>query len=173
MHTVWLGLGSNIGHRERQLAAAVAGLQRLLQEPALSAVYESPPVGHVDQPDFLNMVVRGRTALPPAELLSAVKELERRLGRVPTFHMGPRSIDIDILLCDDVVLDAPGLRLPHPGLTRRAFVLVPLLELDPALRDPGDGTLLRDCLAQTDHAALRRVGAAADILPPTESPADD
>ncbi|HSJ23280.1 MAG TPA: 2-amino-4-hydroxy-6-hydroxymethyldihydropteridine diphosphokinase [Longimicrobiales bacterium] len=165
LHTVWLGLGSNVGVREDQLAAAVRALRTVLHVDALSPVYETTPVGYADQPDFLNMVVRGTSVLEPAGLLGAVKDLERELGREATFRMGPRTIDIDILLYDDVVLDVPGLRVPHPGLTSRAFVLAPLLELDPGLGDPVSGRPLAEFLQRTGTAGLIRVGDAGQVLP--------
>jgi 2-amino-4-hydroxy-6-hydroxymethyldihydropteridine diphosphokinase len=164
-HCAWIGLGTNVGDRTANLAAAVAGLRPLLAEPALSGIYESPPFGYIDQPDFLNMVVRGRTRLEPHALLAALKRLEHELGRTPTFRMGPRLIDLDLLLYDDVVLDAPGLTLPHPGITERAFVLAPLLELDATLRDPRTGVALATVHAQTSPGAVRRIGGAAEVLP--------
>jgi 2-amino-4-hydroxy-6-hydroxymethyldihydropteridine diphosphokinase len=162
---VYLGLGANLAGRAAQLRRAIAGLSRLLDVEAQSTVYETEPFGITDQPRFLNMVVRGRTLLEPLELLHAVKRLEHEMGRVPTVRMGPRIIDIDILLYDDRVLDADGLTLPHPGLTGRAFVLRPLLELDPALRHPGTDAELRAALDAlgADDAGVQRLGALDTI----------
>jgi 2-amino-4-hydroxy-6-hydroxymethyldihydropteridine diphosphokinase len=166
VRTVWLGLGTNLGDRAANLGAAIGALDRVVTVDALSSVYETAPFGHADQPLFWNMAVRARTALPPLALLHLLKPLERALGRVPSFPMGPRLIDIDILLYDDVVLDSPELTLPHAGLCERAFVLVPLLELEPSLRDPRTGVRLADCAAAADRTGLELVGTAAAVLAP-------
>jgi 2-amino-4-hydroxy-6-hydroxymethyldihydropteridine diphosphokinase len=109
-------------------------------------VYETQPVGEVpDQRDFFNAVVEVGTDLPPLELLAACKDVERELGRTPGPRRGPRPIDVDVLMLGDLTLATDRLTLPHPEVRRRRFVLVPLLEVDPALRLP-DGTGLRECL---------------------------
>jgi 2-amino-4-hydroxy-6-hydroxymethyldihydropteridine diphosphokinase len=161
--TVWLGLGSNLGDRAANLAAAVRALAQRLDVRALSGVYETAPVGFADQPDFWNMVVAGRTRLEPAAFLAMLKDLEPQLGRTATFHMGPRVIDIDILLYGDEVVDTPTLAVPHAGLRERAFVLRPLLELDAGLTDPRDGSELAGIAV--DDTGVRRIGSAADVLP--------
>jgi BirA family biotin operon repressor/biotin-[acetyl-CoA-carboxylase] ligase len=135
---VYLALGSNLGDREALLARA----RRLLDGPdlrivAASAVYETAPWGVTDQPPFLNQVLQGATALPPLRLLGRCRDVEAQLGRVRTRRFGPRSIDVDILLYDEIELSTPELTLPHPRLCDRAFVLVPLADLAPALRVPG------------------------------------
>jgi 2-amino-4-hydroxy-6-hydroxymethyldihydropteridine diphosphokinase len=127
-------------------------------------VYETEPVGYTDQPVFWNMALRARTSLGPAALLAALKRCESELGREPGFRMGPRVIDIDVLLYDDVVLQTPALTLPHGRLLERPFALVPLLELDAELRDPRTGVLLADLPAARDHAGMRRLGAASAVL---------
>jgi 2-amino-4-hydroxy-6-hydroxymethyldihydropteridine diphosphokinase len=165
MHCVWIGLGTNLGDRAANLAAAIGGLSRLITHTALSGVYESGPFGYTEQPDFLNMVVRGHATLEPRTLLAALKELENELGRTPNFRMGPRIIDLDLLLYGDVVLDAPDLSLPHPGITDRAFVLAPLLELNASLHDPRTGVALAAMYAQTLPGTVLRLGSAADVLP--------
>jgi 2-amino-4-hydroxy-6-hydroxymethyldihydropteridine diphosphokinase len=127
---------------------------------ASSSVYETEPVGLVtDQRDFLNACLRIRTALEPEELLAASKAVERELGRQPGgVRYGPRAIDIDVLLLDQVQFRSERLTLPHPEVTRRRFVLVPLLELDPDLWLP-DGTRLAAALAGLGPAQeVRRVG---------------
>jgi 2-amino-4-hydroxy-6-hydroxymethyldihydropteridine diphosphokinase len=112
-----------------------------------SSVYETEPVGELpNQRDFLNAVVQIRTDLAPLELLAVCKRTEQELGRQPGPRHGPRPIDIDILLVGDAVLDSPLLRLPHPEVTARRFVLVPLLELEPELELP-DGATLSTALA--------------------------
>ena len=145
----FLGLGSNIGDRRRHLEAAVSALPgHGIVVLASSSVYETEPVGLVtDQRDFLNACLRIRTALEPEELLAASKAVERELGRQPGgVRYGPRAIDIDVLLLDQVQFRSERLTLPHPEVTRRRFVLVPLLELDPDLWLP-DGTRLAAALA--------------------------
>jgi 2-amino-4-hydroxy-6-hydroxymethyldihydropteridine diphosphokinase len=165
LHTVWLGLGSNLGDRGRHLARALNALQALLAIDSVSPVYETEPVGYLEQPPFWNLVVRGSTEHEPEALLSAVKRLERELGRVATFRLGPRVIDIDILLVGEQVLDTGELQLPHPGLRQRAFVLRPLLDIDAELLDPLTGQRLADLPAASQKYGLQRLGAAADVLP--------
>ena len=145
----FLGLGSNVGDRRGHLEAAVHALPRRgVDVLASSSVYETEPVGLVtDQPDFLNACLRIETELEPEELLTACKAVERELGREPGgVRHGPRAIDVDLLLLDHVRYASEQLILPHPEVTSRRFVLVPLLELDPELSLP-DGTRLSDALA--------------------------
>jgi 2-amino-4-hydroxy-6-hydroxymethyldihydropteridine diphosphokinase len=146
--TGYLGLGSNVGDRRGSLQAATDALPRHgVTVLGSSSVYETEPVGEVlDQPPFLNAVLRVATALDPEALLDACKAVERELGRQPggTRH-GPRPIDVDLLVLDDEAFASERLTLPHAEVTARRFVLVPLLELDPMLRTP-DGTVLADAL---------------------------
>jgi 2-amino-4-hydroxy-6-hydroxymethyldihydropteridine diphosphokinase len=160
----YLGLGSNVGDRRAQLAAAVAALPghgvRVL---ASSSTYETEPVGEIlDQPDFLNACLRIATAHGPEELLDACKAVERELGReAGARRHAPRPIDVDVLLLGDLVHASERLRLPHAEVVTRRFVLVPLLELDPELALP-DGTRLDAVLAGLDPAV--RVARAGDPL---------
>jgi len=144
---VYLGLGANLGDRRATLSLARERLAGVLQDIRCSRLYETPPWGVEQQPRFLNAVCCGRTTLAPPELLVYLKSLERELGRVPTAHWGPRVIDVDILLFDDLVYATADLTIPHPRLHERAFVLVPLLELAPALRHPALGTPLATYVA--------------------------
>jgi len=157
----YLGLGSNVGDRRAALEAAVAALPRHgVDVLASSSVYETEPVGEVlDQGDFLNACVRVETALEPEALLDACKAVERELGREPGgVRHGPRHIDVDVLLLGDCEHRSERLALPHPEVTSRRFVLVPLLELDPELALP-DGVALRDALAELDPGQdVRRAG---------------
>lgn len=136
----FLGLGSNVGAREDHLAFALRRLGDLGRIEGVSGVYETSPVGYLQQPDFLNLVVRLRTALRPSELLEAVRVIEQERGRERRFRDAPRTLDIDILLYGDRVVAEPGLEVPHPRMTERGFVLVPLLELDADIADPRTGT---------------------------------
>ena len=158
----YLGLGSNVGDRRAHLEAAVGELPghgvRVL---ASSSVYETEPVGLVlDQREFYNACLRVETAHGPEELLAACKAVERALGRTPGgVRHGPRPIDVDLLLLDDVEYRSDRLTLPHPEVLSRRFVLVPLLELDPALALP-DGRALAPALARLGGGGqeVRRVG---------------
>lgn len=132
MPGIFLGLGSNLGDRKRMLDEAIVALGRYgIKTDRVSTVYETSAVGPIDQPDFLNVVVDVSTDLSLRELLDAVKGIERDLGRESGPRWGPRVIDIDLLLFGDQVVDEPDLVVPHPELTKRQFVLVPLLEIAP------------------------------------------
>jgi 2-amino-4-hydroxy-6-hydroxymethyldihydropteridine diphosphokinase len=135
---------------------------RLLER---SSVYETEPVGAVpDQRDFLNAAVSVETDLEPLDLLAACKAIEHDMGRTAAPRHGPRAIDVDVLLVGDRVLSSDQLTLPHPELRSRRFVLVPVLELQPALRLP-DGTSLQDCL--TSLPPGQRVSRVASLAPAT------
>jgi 2-amino-4-hydroxy-6-hydroxymethyldihydropteridine diphosphokinase len=163
----YLGLGSNVGDRESHLRKAIDDLRlHDVQVEAASSVYETEPVGEIlDQPDFLNAAVRIRTALEPERLLDVCKAIEAEHGRAfggP--RHGPRPIDIDLLLLGDLELRTERLTLPHPEVTSRRFVLVPLLELDPELELP-DGTRLSGALESLGgDERVDRVG----VLPAAE-----
>jgi 2-amino-4-hydroxy-6-hydroxymethyldihydropteridine diphosphokinase len=148
MATVYLSLGSNLGNRALSIYAALRRLRQGITLEEISSLYETEPVGLKDQPWFLNLVCRGETALSPEALLDLAKEVEQRLGRKETIRFGPRIIDIDILLYDDLLLDTPHLQIPHPRLHERAFVLVPLAELAPDLVHPGFKTSVREIQEQ-------------------------
>ena len=160
----FLGLGSNLGDRARMLSAARGRLSgpgvRILRG---SHVYESPPWGRTDQPPFLNQVIEVETTLPPPLLLARCREIEDALGRVRRERWGPRTIDIDVLLYGDLVIQTPDLVVPHAELRRRAFVLVPLAELAPGLRLPTGETV--DGLLETmpDRAAVRVAPAGVEV----------
>jgi 2-amino-4-hydroxy-6-hydroxymethyldihydropteridine diphosphokinase len=144
----YLGLGSNVGDRHAHLRAALELLaEHGVEVEAVSSVYETEPVGEIlDQPDFLNATARIRTGLEPESLLDVCKAIEVEQGRMLAGpRHGPRPLDIDLLLLGDVELSSERLTLPHPEVTSRRFVLVPLLELDPELTLP-DGTRLADAL---------------------------
>ena len=144
MAVVYVGLGANLGDRERTIRLALGRLEahEQIAVEQVSSLRETDPVGYEDQPRFLNGVARLATDLEPLELITVLLEIERDLGRMrhgPS--LGPRTIDLDILLYDDLVIDEPGLRIPHPRMGERLFVLDPLLELDPSLEAPGLGRL--------------------------------
>jgi 2-amino-4-hydroxy-6-hydroxymethyldihydropteridine diphosphokinase len=137
MPAIFLGLGANVGDRERYLLAAGRGLEaRGFRITAMSTLYHTEPVDAPPQAWFLNAVAGGETALAPEALLQACLETERELGRVRDVPRGPRTIDVDLLLYGDVVREGPGLVVPHPRLHERRFVLVPLAEIAPRVRHP-------------------------------------
>ena len=161
--TGFLGLGSNIGDRRAHLESAVAALgEHGVTVRAGSAVYETEPVGLVlDQPDFLNACLRIETELDPEELLEACKAVEQDLGRAAGgARHGPRVIDVDLLLLGDLIYESPRLTLPHPEVSSRRFVLVPLLELDPELTLPGGERLAGRLQALGPGQEVRGAGPA-------------
>jgi 2-amino-4-hydroxy-6-hydroxymethyldihydropteridine diphosphokinase len=143
----YVGLGSNLGEREATLWKALEGLGATegIEVLAVSSFRETDPVGVVDQPRFVNAAAALETSLSPRELLERLLDVERSLGRDRAVEerWGPRPLDLDLLLYGGESIDEPGLEVPHPRLTERAFVLEPLLELDPDLRLP-DGRALQD-----------------------------
>ncbi|HXW59133.1 MAG TPA: 2-amino-4-hydroxy-6-hydroxymethyldihydropteridine diphosphokinase [Solirubrobacteraceae bacterium] len=164
-----LGLGSNLGERRAHLQAAVDALPgEGVAVLRCSSTYDTDPVGEIlDQPCFLNACVRVQTALSPLQLLDAAKRLERGLGREQGgLRHGPRAIDIDVLLLDDLELSHERMTLPHPQLASRRFVLVPALELDFDARLP-DGRRLSDALAAlSPDEGVRWAGPALDAPAP-------
>ena len=141
MTVAYVGLGANLGAREETLRHAVELLGQAddVEVLAVSQLRETEPVGVVDQPPFLNGAVAIETARAPRDLLDMLLEIERSLGRVREERWGPRTIDLDLLVYGDEVVDEPGLRVPHPHLHQRRFALVPLVELAPELDVPGRG----------------------------------
>jgi len=136
MKTVFLGLGSNIENRLLFLIKAIKEIEKHMKVTKVSTVYESKPWGVENQNPFLNCVIEAQTSLNPEELLHLLKQIERNVGRVERFKWGPREIDIDILLYDEIVVDLPYLCIPHPFLLERDFFLYPLLEINKELRYP-------------------------------------
>ncbi|MFN3739075.1 MAG: 2-amino-4-hydroxy-6-hydroxymethyldihydropteridine diphosphokinase [Thermodesulfovibrionales bacterium] len=135
--TVYIGIGSNIGNREKNCLEAI----RLMEEKGIkvikrSSLYETEPWGVKDQPMFINMVIEAETEYAPAELLNLLKSIERAMGRTETKRWGPRIIDLDILFYNNLILNTPELRIPHPYIHERDFVLKPLSEIAPELEHP-------------------------------------
>jgi 2-amino-4-hydroxy-6-hydroxymethyldihydropteridine diphosphokinase len=157
MAKVAIGLGSNLGDRLSHLAAAHERLGRYLTDSRMSSVYETEPVGYLDQGRFLTAVVVGTTELSPRELLRGLNEIEAEMGRERPFPNAPRTIDLDLLFYDDLILETPELTIPHPRLHERFFVLVPLAELMPDQRHP--------VLGQTVQEMLKRLGPVKGIEP--------
>ncbi|WP_374328868.1 2-amino-4-hydroxy-6-hydroxymethyldihydropteridine diphosphokinase [Azonexus sp.] len=143
MAIAYIALGANLGDPASTLRTAFAALAELPDSRLLarSALYLSAPVGLTGQPDFVNAAAHIETTLPPEALLDALFAIEQQFGRLRGERNGPRTLDLDLLLYDQQVISTPRLTLPHPRLHLRAFVLLPLADLDPALRIPGRGTL--------------------------------
>lgn len=142
MPIVYVGLGSNLGDREGTIRRALELLASdgEIEVVAVSSLRETEPLGYTDQPMFLNGAAAVRTELPPREVLDRLLGVERELGRERSGpRYGPRTIDLDLLLYDDELVDEPGLTIPHPRLAERRFVLEPLADLDEALEVPGRG----------------------------------
>jgi 2-amino-4-hydroxy-6-hydroxymethyldihydropteridine diphosphokinase len=159
-HLVYLGLGTNLGDRKRNLRDGIRLLSPQVAVEAVSDLYETEPVGMLDQPKFLNAACEGRTQLDPEPLLDHVKNVERLVGRVPGPRWGPRALDIDLLLYDAAIINLPNLRVPHERLAERAFVLRPLADLNPTLRVPGLGTTISELLQKVDIAGVWHLSAS-------------
>ncbi|MDV3468647.1 2-amino-4-hydroxy-6-hydroxymethyldihydropteridine diphosphokinase [Stenotrophomonas sp. C3(2023)] len=161
MAIAWIGLGANLGPAQATVSAATAALGRLEGCTLLraSSLYATPAWGNTAQPPFVNAVAKLRTTLAPLSLLQALLALERTFGRVrlPGEHWGPRALDLDLLLYDQQVLALPGLDVPHPHLHERAFVLVPLAELEPDLQIPGHGRV-QDAVMRVDTCGITLLG---------------
>lgn len=148
--TGFLGLGTNMGDRKKNLAQALTILNDRPDLTVLrtSSIYETEPWGLANQPKFLNMVAEFATSISPDELLERVKKVEQDMGRKAGPRFGPRIIDIDILLLEDQVVDEPNLNVPHVSLHERAFILVPLSELAPELVHPVFGVTVATLAAK-------------------------
>jgi 2-amino-4-hydroxy-6-hydroxymethyldihydropteridine diphosphokinase len=165
MKTVYLGLGSNLGDRERLLQKALDLLAAPeLRLRRLSSVYETEPQEIASQPWFLNLVVEAETSLFPRQLLKHAQHIERLLGRQRNIPNGPRTIDIDLLLYGRFVIDTAELAVPHPRLVRRRFVLEPLVELAADLRHPVLRFSMRELL-HTISGQVTRKSPFRPVLP--------
>ena len=140
----YIGLGANVGERKKNMELALQELRRVVKITGVSSLYESDPWGYPHQKKFLNAVVEIETSEEPLKLLSLLKGIESRIGRKKTFKWGPRVIDLDILLYDSRIVDSPKLKIPHPEIKNRAFVLIPLLELNETIVYPKNEKQLKD-----------------------------
>ncbi len=156
--TVYLGLGSNVGNREEMLQRAIDRLHsRELRIVRVSSVYETEPQGRRNQRWFLNLVAEARTDLFPRQLLGRIAKIEQELGRRRMLANGPRTIDIDILFFGGFVVETPALTIPHPRIAERRFVLAPMVELAPDLRDPVTRRTMRELLAAMVGQDVKKV----------------
>ena len=144
--TAYLGLGSNMGNRQDNLERALDFLSQRLRIEKVSSIYDTEPVGDVNQPRFLNLVCQVYTSLTPMALLTLGKGIESKLGRVSGKSNAPRPIDIDVLFYDEQIIETPELVIPHPKLTERAFVLIPLAQIAPDLVHPVNSKTVRELL---------------------------
>ncbi|MDE5977760.1 MAG: 2-amino-4-hydroxy-6-hydroxymethyldihydropteridine diphosphokinase [Turicibacter sp.] len=157
MKKAYLGLGSNMGDKKRYLYEAIQMLNHHDQVgiTQLSSLYETAPWGYVDQDIFMNLVVEIETALEPLELLNLCQQIENELGRIRKFKWGPRVIDVDILLYDGEVIECERLIVPHPYMTERDFVMIPLSEINPQLMI--NGQKVQELAQQFNLEALKMV----------------
>ena len=149
----FVGLGANLGEPQRQVQQAFRELDAIAHTRVVrtSSLYRSEPLGFADQPRFVNAVAQVETGLPAGRLLAELQAVEARHGRSRSFANAPRTLDLDLLLFGNAVLDVPGLKSPHPRMHERAFVLLPLLEIAPDVAIPGQGParlLLEKCTNQ-------------------------
>jgi 2-amino-4-hydroxy-6-hydroxymethyldihydropteridine diphosphokinase len=161
---IFLALGSNMGDRKLNLRQALILLSRKVDIEEVSAIYESDPVGYTQQPLFLNLVLKGKTELKPQDLLTYAKEIETKLGREPSFPNAPRPMDIDILFYDNKIINSPELTIPHPRITVRSFVLIPLNEISPDFIHPGNNRPVKHLVSDLGTIkGLHRWGDAEQI----------
>jgi 2-amino-4-hydroxy-6-hydroxymethyldihydropteridine diphosphokinase len=150
---ITIGIGSNVGDRGAHIAKAIRLIAEALGNiEKCSSVFETPPWGDTDQGAYLNVVLQANTTLTPAELLVQLQQIEQDVGRTPTRKWGPREIDLDILLFGDEAVDQAELKIPHPYMTQRSFVLLPLAELDHTFYS------LFEMLSPEEKSAIKKVG---------------
>ena len=151
---IYLSLGTNLGNREMNLEAVKESLPPEVKILDCSPVYQTEPWGYLDQPDFLNQVLAIETSLSPTELLEYIKDIEEKIGRKPSVRFGPRIVDIDILFFGDRIILEEDLIIPHPRIRDRAFVLVPMADLDPDLIYPGSDFSISELLTFVDQTGV-------------------
>ncbi len=159
MKNIFLSLGSNIGEREAQLGEAIERLEAAdVHALRKSSVYETEPRDLRDQPWFLNLVLEVETGLSPIQLMATILEIEESMGRKRDVPKGPRTIDIDILVYGAALVETEDLKIPHPRLSQRRFVLEPLAEIAPDLQHPRSGKTMTELLRQVQGQGVRRRG---------------
>jgi 2-amino-4-hydroxy-6-hydroxymethyldihydropteridine diphosphokinase len=156
--TAYIGFGSNLDHPRQQIKDALIELGLLDRTTLLAAssLYRSPPMGPANQPDYSNAVAHIVTMLQPLQLLDALQGIEQTHHRIRKRHWGARTLDLDLLLYDDLQVLTPQLQIPHPGITQRAFVLLPLLEISPQIVIPGKG-VAQDYLSNLEGQEIEKL----------------
>lgn len=166
----YLSLGSNMGKREDYLRQALSALEATgqIKITNFSSIYETEPVGYTDQADFLNMAIEIATSYSANDLLDECLQIEKTLGRKRILHWGPRTVDIDVILYNQNQINTENLIVPHPRMHVRAFVLVPLAEMNPTLNVPGLNQTVKQLLMQVDQTEVRlwkgKIGQNVDTL---------
>ena len=160
---IFIALGSNIGDRLENLNKAISSMYPDITIHKCSSVYETPPWGYRDQREFYNQVCECGTRLEPLDLLSFLKEIEKKMGREFTFIYGPRLIDLDILFYDQQVFNSSNLIIPHPHIEKRAFVLVPLMEIAPDFCHPVTGKTVREMYHEVDREGIKNVSVPSKL----------
>jgi 2-amino-4-hydroxy-6-hydroxymethyldihydropteridine diphosphokinase len=165
MADVFLGLGSNLGDRIGNIREALGLLDNSgkVKVLSLSSLYETEPVGVTNQPEYVNCVAQVETILDPHSLLNILKAVEAGMGRKPNMHLGPRVIDLDILLYDEIDLESLELVIPHSRLKSRRFVLEPLLEISPQVSDPITGKPFSDFMADVLSQKIKQIAPADEV----------
>lgn len=154
---IFIGVGTNLGNKKENLTRAIAEIKKIGEVLACSPVYETEPVGFVNQQFFYNQVLEIQTRLHPQEFLHALKEIEKSMGRVPTTINGPRIIDCDILYYGNLIMKTDILTIPHPRAAERAFVLVPLCAIAPEFMDPVQEKQVHELLKDLPEERRRKV----------------
>ncbi len=152
-----MGLGTNLGNKEENLKHAIEEIKKVAEVLLCSPVYETEPIGLANQPLFYNQVLEIRTPLNPEALLVALKDIEKKLGRVPTIRNGPRTIDCDILYYEKRIVETETLVIPHPRAAERAFVLVPLANIAPEFLDPVQKKKIRELVKELPEEEKKKV----------------
>ena len=157
MPTVLLGIGSNLGDRKAALQSVIDAMATDFTDIQPSRIFETPPWGYTDQPVFYNAAIRATTTLTPQQVLDFAHTCEANAQRQRDEHWGPRTLDVDVITYDDLIQDDPTLTLPHPRTHERAFVLVPIADIDPLIEIPGKGNVMR-LLHHVDITGIQPVG---------------
>ncbi len=154
MEKVFIGLGSNVGDRKKNIDTAIEYISQIMTEISVAPIYVSKAVGYENQPDFFNTVVSGFTELSPEKLFIKLKEIEKKVGRIKRFRWGPREIDIDIIFYGNTVIETKELIIPHPRAYERDFVLKPLSDLQPDFLHPVLRKTVKELLLNLKHRSI-------------------
>lgn len=162
MATVLLSIGSNLGDRQAALQSVVDAMHTDFTDIQASRIFKTPPWGYADQPEFYNAAIRSTTGLTPEQVLEFAQRCEAEADRVRDERWGPRTLDVDVISYDAVIQDDPDLMLPHPRTHERAFVLVPIADIDPLIEIPGRGNVL----SLLHHVDVTGIEPIAELVTP-------